>query len=780
MSRAKKKIISYLLFFIIALFCGCNGKTVNQEREIIKEKREITEVLDKKWIDPSSETENIDGWEVTQYVPDIVKPSNESLMEKGTFVSSNLEYLFALIHYEQNMGDDIIYGYEWKTINLQTMERHVKSELFTEPDFEGVLDSGLAEDISKKINQGYARVTSFEACGTTINVFLTVWNETWEIQHFYLFHMSREGNVEWAGDYVNNVWPDGNDRLGQFNIPDAFYGKAGVIYSIDQNNRTIKAFDENGGSTMSFDINDKGRAPILYAGKTQNDIPIFYAELVRGEKEFFYVEDDRLHTIWKGTIEASKCRLDQYGNMLLMQGDRLMTWNVVSGELHCLYQFTGLSAYSCNELARNANGEIILYYGQKGENGFIYRLNDSEHPNVKELILLQSFSDDYTAKCAADYTRTHPDIRIRVEQMEDHDEMAWQRLAATISNGQGPDIILANREQLSMLKDANIICSITDQIQDSEKDKVFFGALKYGMFENEIYAMPHDASVGIWMIRKDLIPEASWNLEGIMDAFEKWKENNQKARRVECIPYNATSAQLLYDLCVQNLENCEFVDLDNHKCNFETKTFYRLLKFCLEYGENQETTDYLSREEQWEQMLEGEAFLFYAGGSLKTYSANRKALGDQFCTIGYPSKNGTTSLIHCYRAVAVNEMSLNKAVAIDFLLCLVNEENQVNYTTEWVNRDVLREHVKDQSGNKEGPYFQINRYKYMPLDGRDDGTSYLDEYMQLMDQGEPLSVQYYIRDMVMEEAMAYFAGDKTEKEVAKIIQNRVQNYLNEQ
>lgn len=46
-------------------------------------------------------------------------------------------------------------------------------------------------------------------------------------------------------------------------------------------------------------------------------------------------------------------------------------------------------------------------------------------------------------------------------------------------------------------------------------------------------------------------------------------------------------------------------------------------------------------------------------------------------------------------------------MAIDFLLCLVNEENQVNYTTEWVNRDVLREHVKDQSGNKEGPYFQM-------------------------------------------------------------------------
>ena len=775
----EKRIFLLSIFLIIVMLCGCDDRTIeNRGQEKNKEKREVTDVSDKKWISPSTEPRSMDGWEVVEYMPDIVKLSDENLIGNDAFISSNPENFFALIRYEKNVGDNISYGYEWKVIDLRTMEQYVKVELFASRNLEGVLAPEMAEEISKMISQGYARVTSFEACGSTINIFLTVWNQSWEIRHFYLLRMSQEGDIEWANDYVDIVWPDINDRLGQFDMPDAYYGKDGIIYCIDQISRTIKIFNEKGDNLKTFDLVGMGRAPIQYAGKTQEDIPIFYAELMRDGKEFFRVDEDGIHEIWKGTLNASRFRLDQYGYMLLLQGDKLMTWNVLSGESQCLYQFTGLDAFTCEELTRNADGEIVLFYGLKGENGFIYRLNDSEHSDMLELTLLQDVQDAYTAKCAANYTRTHPGIRIKTEQIDTNDEMTWQRLVSTISSGQGPDMILADRERLSILRNAGVICSITDRISEGDKSKIFTGAMKYGMFENEIYAMPCNATVGIWMIRKDLIPEGRWDLDGIMDTFGNWKNQNPNVRRVICLSSNTTSEQLLYHLCLLNLEYCEFIDFENHKCNFETETFYRLLKFCLENGENQEIS--LPREERWRQMLEGEAFLYWAGGSLSTYSANRKALGDQFCVIGYPSGNKTTSMIYCSRAVAISEKSKNKDVAIDFLLSLISEENQVNYTTEWVSRDVMKEHVKNQSEGKDGPYFQITRYNSMPLDGRDDGTSYLDEYIQLMDQGEPWSFHYRVRDMVMEEAMAYFAGDKTAEEAAKIIQKRVQNYLNEQ
>ena len=48
-----------------------------------------------------------------------------------------------------------------------------------------------------------------------------------------------------------------------------------------------------------------------------------------------------------------------------------------------------------------------------------------------------------------------------------------------------------------------------------------------------------------------------------------------------------------------------------------------------------------------------------------------------------------------------------------------------------------------------------------------------------MDSAVPGSVYYEIFDIVYEESGAYFAGDKTEQEVAHIIQSRVQLYLDE-
>ena len=77
------------------------------------------------------------------------------------------------------------------------------------------------------------------------------------------------------------------------------------------------------------------------------------------------------------------------------------------------------------------------------------------------------------------------------------------------------------------------------------------------------------------------------------------------------------------------------------------------------------------------------------------------------------------------------------------------------------------------------PAFVINRRTRIPLSGREDGTSYLDEYIALMDAGVPESIEYELQDILTEEVSAYFSGNKNEYEVAEIIENRIQNYLDE-
>lgn len=457
-----------------------------------------------------------------------------------------------------------------------------------------------------------------------------------------------------------------------------------------------------------------------------------------------------------------------------------MSWNVLTGEINCLYQFEGLSGEWRSGIARNTEGEIILWYGRY-EDGFVYKLNDFEALEIRELVLLQRGQDPYTTACAAEYTRSHPNVRIKVEQMENQDGMEWNRLAADVKKGEGPDLFVIDRKQLNILQEAEILTPLSELISEDIKSNVFAGALKFGEVEGELYALPVEARLGTWMINRDYLENDDWTLKGVMSAYESWKKQNTNAERFISSQYRTSSTQLLYNLCLQSVENSEFVDFDTMKCNFESENFLQLLRFCRDNGESSER-GYLTGEETLKEFLDGKAFLYnlQGTGGLQDYSYTRSVLGDQFIPIGFPSKDKAINMVLCYEGVAINNLSENKDIAVDFLHFLLSEESQVEYTTCWLRKDVLTEHVEDRYGEDKQPIFHMMGGRGIPMPGRADGSSYLDEYMELMDGGEPISVQYVIQDIVIEEAEAYFVGDKTETEVAEVIQNRVQNYLNEQ
>ena len=78
------------------------------------------------------------------------------------------------------------------------------------------------------------------------------------------------------------------------------------------------------------------------------------------------------------------------------------------------------------------------------------------------------------------------------------------------------------------------------------------------------------------------------------------------------------------------------------------------------------------------------------------------------------------------------------------------------------------------------PAFLLSEQSVIPLEGKPDGTSYLQEYMELLDKGKPEGWwTTELRGIVQEEAGAFFAGDRSASTAAEIIQNRVQNYLDE-
>ena len=106
------------------------------------------------------------------------------------------------------------------------------------------------------------------------------------------------------------------------------------------------------------------------------------------------------------------------------------------------------------------------------------------------------------------------------------------------------------------------------------------------------------------------------------------------------------------------------------------------------------------------------------------------------------------------------------------------KEIQREYGTSTVRRDILTEGVVERPGNS--PVFMHGEKSIIELEGKPDGSSYLQEYVELLDTGVPETwMMTELRSIIMEEAAAFFNGDKSAKDAAALIQNKVQLYLDE-
>ena len=101
-----------------------------------------------------------------------------------------------------------------------------------------------------------------------------------------------------------------------------------------------------------------------------------------------------------------------------------------------------------------------------------------------------------------------------------------------------------------------------------------------------------------------------------------------------------------------------------------------------------------------------------------------------------------------------------------------------------MRKDVLVNNVKDAvelyGYKKPVPVFFQSESGMIPLEGKEDGSSYVKEYIELAENCIPQKDEYeQIKSIVIEEVPAFFNGQKTAKQVASIIQSRVTIFLEE-
>ena len=752
--------ITVLTFFLIG--CSGNNKT-DIEENTPKEVIQKTDILTEKWEAPSNEIIKAEGWEIVSYKPGITSEEytdGECFLKSLDAYEDKLYMLFCIDNFKLIDPDNIEEYHQqikFKEFDTVTME----SRIFN-------IDPELQDEVS-------VMPFSIDAASDHVNVFLKKY-EDGQISGYSMLTFDLDGNLINTKEY-SSVDAEAEKR-GLCDISGAVIGCDGEIFLYDTVNGDIYVSGEDSDSYIKTEMPEGIKAASLdYAGKSIGGIPVFYAEINGGRKLLFTVSDGQPVKLYEGELESDKVKLDDYGNALILYGQRLGMWNTDNGKQEELYHFSGFSALDCREMMRNTEGDIIAVY-HSGNNSYIYKLKDDPDFEITEIVLLSNMTDQYLSDCAAEYMRTHPGVKIELKDMEKRDGLEWNILAEDIKAGKGPDLIYLNRRQLTVLKEAQILEPLDTLISDDVKKNMFEGAYKFGEYGDEHYALPISASLSAYKVNSKFVDRHSMKLGDLLDSFERAQTGSSEIMRVESISYNADESQLLWDLCLGNIEDSEFVDIENGKCYFESEGFYRLLRFCREHAEVSYGKE-LSEDEMIEQVHDGEAFLMAVNGvgDIAAYSRISSKLGEDY-TYVMPSESGKEARIQVYWGLALNKESKNKEIATDFINALLSERYQLNYGSCYVRRDVILNNFYEKYGLFEKPGI-LTEKGFILLDSKKDGSSYADEFITLMDNASPISPYIEIQDIVMEEAGGYFSGAKDEYTAAKVIQSRVQLYLDE-
>jgi len=254
------------------------------------------------------------------------------------------------------------------------------------------------------------------------------------------------------------------------------------------------------------------------------------------------------------------------------------------------------------------------------------------------------------------------------------------------------------------------------------------------------------------------------------------------------------------------LEMDGLVDWSTGKCSFESEGFIELLKFAARFPKefDWDNYDWTEADDEQVRIAEGRQMLRRASiYYINNLMYNEAYFSGDITYVGFPTSTGTGSMLSlgagdgsCY---AVSTSCRDKDAAWQFLRSFLTEKEQLSAWGLPVNRSAFDkllkdamtpEYRKDADGNimvdANGEKLQVSKGQY----GRADG-SIVNIYAMTQEQADQLmelistttKVENYndsIFGIVNEQAQAFFAGQKSAEEVARLIQSKANIYVNEQ
>ena len=476
-------------------------------------------------------------------------------------------------------------------------------------------------------------------------------------------------------------------------------------------------------------------------------------------------------------------------------GDELWAWRMGEdgkpGEGERLLSFldAGIDRESVTFCAFLPDGRLAVTCGQMWEDGSKRKVSvlapvEAASLPEKKVLTYAAFGLDSNERAAIlEFNRTNPEYMITVTdygQSGNGDASGGMtRLLTEIGAGRIPDIFsswgpmpMVQWGAKGLLED---LWPWIDKDPEISREDLMVRVLEAAEIDGKLYAVTD--SFQIWTIvgaRSVVGDRYTWTPEDMWEALEKLPEG--------CIPMTARSqSAVLLDLL--RLDWSRFVDWKKDSCRFDSKEFRELLAFCgsIPTGEEFDFQDESRRLLDKEQML-----MDPATAGLRELQEYRFMLGDEVSFVGYPNPWGEVGSSFVPRLnVAMSSTCRDKEAAWSFIRQILLPQDDV---ASWhfigfpINKADFQRRAEFEMAQELTPAstsYWVGESE-VTVDLHAATQEDLDQVMALYEQIDTVyRWDESLEEIITDVSGAYFAGDKTLDETAKLIQNRAQLYVSE-
>ncbi len=465
------------------------------------------------------------------------------------------------------------------------------------------------------------------------------------------------------------------------------------------------------------------------------------------------------------------------------------------------YVNSDLNVGSINQIMVLDDTHFLASYN---DNSYEYKLHCSlftkvkpeDIPDKEVIVIAGSYVDGDLKKRAIEYNKESQTHRIVINEYDMYnsgdDYMAgYTKLNNEIISGNMPDILItegmdANLDSYiakGLLADIGALIAKDEELSKKEFMENVFEAYKV---DGKLYQLIPSFRVQTVIGKKSILGERNgWTMEEMQEVLASMPEETK-------VFGDMTRDNFIYYM--MDFGGSDFVDVTTGKCNFNSQQFIDMLEYAKtlpkELSEDYyaDETWYLNYQSQYREDRTLLMPLYINGFSDMKYQING-FFGEDVTYVGFPSDHGTGAIIAVNNSYVLSAKSKKLDAAWDFIRYYLTDEyqNKMNWGIP-VSKDAFQEKSKDatcksywvnEKGEKEeyDDYFDINGESIIlePLNQQQ-----LEELVTCIESVNKRS--YYSQELqkiITEEVEAFFTGQKSAADVAKIIQSRAQIYVNE-